>query len=148
MSMEIHNLGIGARKINPPVEKKSQKITTENPGEIADSITISNSINSLQQDMYITTDFSPRIELINAIAQRIAQGSYDDSNNLENVAEKIIDSPPVKEAVTEIIAIKGGDSEDSTGKAERATSRAVQNYYDNPDMLRAIANRLMDVLGI
>ena len=148
MSMEIHNLGIGARKINPPEGKKLQKITAENAGEIVDSITITNSINSLQQDMYIKTDFPPRIELVKAVAQRITQGSYNDSDDLENVAEKIIDSPPVRETMTEIIIVQQGDSEESAGNVERASSRSVQNYYDNPEILRAIANRVLNVLGM
>ena len=86
------------------------------------------------------------MDVIQEVSAKISAGAYR-SELSEEVAESLVDSPVVQDVMTEVAMNRMMDTEDSADEIANVREQALQGYYDDPDVKREIADRLLTALG-
>ena len=95
----------------------------------------------------VTTHYPARSERVAQVRRTIEQGSYE-GDVLRDVTERLLQSPAMRDVVNEV-ALKAGTRE--SGDVERLNDireRSTGDHYDRPEVMRDMAGRLIDALGI
>ncbi|MCD6308914.1 MAG: hypothetical protein J7M24_07970 [Candidatus Latescibacteria bacterium] len=127
----------GAAQSRKSARTDSVSITGENP------LTVEPGAVRLD----IGADYPPRFDRVDAARARVESDAYD--GELRNdVAGKVAESSAVKDIVAEVamnVMKRSGARDD---KVESVRRQVEQGYYDNPDVMRRVAENLIDALGL
>lgn len=129
---------------------KSAKVASSKPRK-GDTVEISQSAKNRDTDAVaqglLTVDYPPRTEKIRDARQLIADGSYNQQDYLEKLAEEMIKSSAITDTVTHISSDQKDSKSIRTASVTRVYDQVQQNYYDNKAVMEEIAGRLIEVLG-
>ena len=154
--MNIQNVFFGNTTMKNILGEKTSKISQEKNPTRVDSVKISATMPgflihadsvSYEISNEIEHEYPSRTELIRTVSERIAQGTYNDIL-LESVAQNIVDSPVMSDIVTEFAMDNVGNPDVRPEEVEKATDQMNNGYYDSPDILREIADRIITDLGL
>jgi len=93
-------------------------------------------------------EFPPRLEIVKAVSAKVENNSYQDSETMSLIAEKLVDSPVVTDTVEEMIVNKSVEPSSNSENIEDIESRAGEGFYNSPEIMNSIAENLVDVLGL
>lgn len=147
--MKINGMFYGDNSIKMMSSGKPSGSVSEKKSERTDSLTLSGETGGKTDSVMLSADidYTPRLELINATRNRVENGTYDSSLR-EAVAEKVADSPAVQDIVSEVAMNRGAETSERTDMVDRIREQVAGGYYDDPEIRRVTAERLMDVLGL
>ena len=147
--MKINSVHFGDSGVNPANSRKTTGAARPEASRKVDTVFISGDNGGTENHAVysVTGDFQPRADKIDIARERIDQGEYD-TRLADNVAEKVADSPAVKNIVTEVAMDRMKDAGERTEKIEQAKQQVEQGYYDDADVRMTIASRLMEALGL
>jgi anti-sigma28 factor (negative regulator of flagellin synthesis) len=95
----------------------------------------------------VPDEFPVRTDLIEAIKQRISQDTYNAPEVQEKTAERLIDATGLSGTVTEA-QNESAEASGGTERVESARSRIDSGFYNSPEALNAVAERLTEALGL
>jgi len=84
--------------------------------------------------------------LVEAVRDRVSRNVFNGQDIQEETAERLADSPALVKIVSAHRELS--DSPSLSERVESAKSRAVSGYYDNPDALASLAERLIEAMGL
>ena len=145
--MEIHHITYGDNSIRNINGEKNAKAASEKKTVPGDSVTINGNDGAAAHVSSVDAEFSPRIDVVRSVSERAARGEYD-SKLLRAVAGKVVDSPAVKDIITEVAMNSTDNADERAEMVEQAQLHVAQGYYDDPEVKRTIADRLLNVLGL
>lgn len=147
--MKINSVNFGDSGVKPANSRKTTGTARLDTSRKADTVTISGDSGGTEnQAVYsVTGDFAPRVDKMDVARERIAQGEYD-TQLVDKIAEKVVDSPAVQTFVTEVAMDRMKDAGERTEKIEKARLQVEQGYYDEADVRLTIASRLIEALGL
>lgn len=149
--MKIQSFFFGDNGLKNISDKKVSGVNSEKKAVKVDSVKISGNVNELvnsEQTIYeVNPEYPPRTEIVKSVSGRIEQGDYN-TKLLNSVAEKVADSPAVKDFIAGVVMNNVEKSGERTEKVELAEEHIVEGYYDNPAVIKEIADRLIDALGL
>ena len=150
--MKIQGLFFGNNVIKNISGSNTKKVPTENLNKRSDSVEISGAPsdkNKIDDTSFVVeTEFQPRAELIESVSGRVSGEEYDSPDMLENIAEKLIEA----DITTDIIPYQVGDdireSQMNSEEIEEINNNITNNYYDNQDVIREMASKIIDVIDL
>ena len=149
--MKINGLPINDGGFQRIGNKRIEKTPTEKPRK-SDIVEISQTARNgdieVNTQYTLSGDFPARVERVKSIAQRVADETYTMPDVQKKIAENIIESAAMSDAV---MYIASGVTETPPVRSEMvnmAHDNVLQNYYDRPEVLEEIAGRLIDALGL
>lgn len=150
--MKIEGLFFGNNVIKNIGGSDTKKVSTENLNKRSDSVEISRAApdkNMIDDTLFVVeTEFQPRAELIESVSGRISGEEYNSPDMLENIAEKLIEA----DITTDIIPYQVGDdireSQMNSEEIEEINNNITNNYYDNQDVIREMASKIIDVIDL
>ena len=149
--MKIQSFFFGDNGLKNISGKKTSEVNAEKKAVKVDSVKISGNVNELvnsEQAAYeVNPEYPPRTEIVKSVSERIERGDYNEKL-LNSVAEKVADSPAVKDIIAGVVMNNVEKSGERTDKVELAREHVVEGYYDNPAVIKEIADRLIDALGL
>ncbi|MHB9030740.1 MAG: flagellar biosynthesis anti-sigma factor FlgM [Candidatus Latescibacterota bacterium] len=148
--MKIEGLPPDPGVVKNITEKKLPKAPPTAAPRETDSVAISgNAASGGMEELarLVPDEFPARADLIEAVKERISRNTYNNREIQEKTAERLIDST----ALSKTTAGMQNESPDASGLAERvesARARADDGYYNSPEALAAVAERLTEALGL
>ena len=97
-----------------------------------------------------STETNPRID---EIKQRVESGYYDARQVREQIADALIDSPGMRDSVSDVVVFKGAQKaldavpDEREDKINEARQRVESGFYDQGEVQRDIADRILDELA-
>jgi len=88
-----------------------------------------------------------RTDHVARVVERLNRGEYQ-GETLSKTGEILIESPGIRDTVTEVAVIKRKSSDVRSESVERAKERTSSDYYTQPEILRNIAESLIEALGL
>jgi hypothetical protein len=149
--MKIQGLPLNDGGLQRVENKKAEKIAAEKTPK-SDKVELSRTVRDSDREINsryaIPVEFLERAERVQSVTRNIANGSYDNPEVLEAIAEKIVQSAVVDDTVSSISMEKKGTPEIRDDMVNRANNMVTQKYYDQPEIMEQIAGNIIDVLGV
>ena len=149
--MIIQGTGYGDNVIRNVEGKKISREIPEKPYKTGDAVKISGTVQGFKHadktSYTVEPEYSPRIERVRTASRRVAQGEYNDKQ-LDSVAEKIAASPALKDVIGSEALQRVDNQGESAERIKTAQEHVNESYYDNPQVLKEIALRLINALNI
>lgn len=143
--MEIHGIpSENNSHVNGLSGKNNRKVSSVNLSKRTDSVEISGlsiSNEKVYEASIVKTEFEPRIELIESVSKRISDGEYNTRDMIMNIAEKIVDADVIMDIITDEF-----ESRARGIKVETANSNVETDNYSDPNIIREVANRIINVI--
>lgn len=130
-------------------DKKQTRTTPVESLNTSDTLALSaggDAVERVDAQYTAPVDFPVRSEMVREAAERISRKDYDKPEMQENVAVSIINSLGGTES-----SDKTSEPESVSNSAERVQSvqtQASEGYYDRPEVMNTIAERLINSLGL
>lgn len=146
--MKINGMFYGDNTIKSLNSGKAVGSTSGKKTGTVDSVLLSAPANGKTDSVVLSSDIdtTPRTERIAAAREHIERGDYDSSLR-EAVAEKVTDSSAVQDVVSEVAMNRGSEASERLDMVTRIREQVAGGYYDDPEVKRIIADRLMNVIG-
>lgn len=147
--MRIEGLPLDSGGVRNITEKKTPKPAPADTTITTDTVEITGGMGKkelVDTAATVPAEFPVREDVIEAVARRVSAGAYDTPETTEKVAERLIESPALSGAVFE--AAGAGPAPARTEAVETAEPRASSGYYDRPEIITAVAEQLVNVLGL
>lgn len=93
-------------------------------------------------------EFPPRLEIVKAVSAKVQNNSYQNSEVMSSIAEKLLDSPIVTDVVEETKVNKSIEPSSNSENIKDVESKAGEGFYNNPEIMNSIAENLVDALGL
>jgi len=142
---QMNNGGLQSIENNKTAKATSSKTIK------GDTVEISQSAKNRDADVVaqglLMVDYPPREEKIRDARQLMADGSYNQQDYLEKLAEEMVKSPAMTDTVSSISSDQKDSKTIRTASVTRAYDQVQQNYYDNKAVMEEIAGRMIDALG-
>ena len=96
-----------------------------------------------------STETNPRID---EIKQRVESGYYDARQVREQIADALIDSPGMRDSVSDVVVFKGSQKalnavpDEREDKVNEARQRVESGFYNRGEIQRDTADRILDEL--
>jgi len=149
MNIQRVQTGVGgSRNIG---DRKTNDVASSKKSARTDSVSITGEttmhVESGAVRLDIGADYPPRIDRVDAARARIEDDTYN--GELRNdVAEKVAESSAVKDIVAEVAMNAMERSDVREEKVETVRRQVEQGHYDNTDVMRRVAENLIDALGL
>jgi len=88
-----------------------------------------------------------RTDNVARAVERLNRGEYQ-GDTLSKTGEILIESPGIRDTVTEVAVIKRKPSDVRSESVERAKERTSSDYYTQPEILRNVAENLIEAFGL
>lgn len=148
--MKIEGLPPDPGGIRKVTEKKLLKSTPAEALQCADTVAITGSSASDRKTelaQSIPVQLPARPEAIEAAADRLAKNHYDTKEARELTAERLITALGIT-ASANPMHTEQSETPERRERIESIQARSTTGYYDRPEALAAVAERLMDSLGL
>ena len=150
--MEIQGVSIGDNGIRNIEDKKSPKTESKKQNALVDSVKISGDVKGAESaagvPYTVNVEFPPRIDLIKTVSERVSNDDYNTPELINNIAEKIIESSTIKDVLNGVAVESADISINRAEKVEMVNDQVKEGYYEDPEILVDIADRLVNVLGL
>lgn len=147
--MRIEGLPLDSGGLRNIKEKKEPATAPVDAGKPSDTVKITGGIGRKELvDIAFTVpaEFPVREEVLDAVSRRISSRSYDEPDMQRKVADRLIESPALSGSVNEAAADHPSPARTET--IESAQARTSNGHYDQPEVVNATAERLIDTLGL
>ena len=149
--MKIQGVSIGDNGIRNIEDNKTLKAASKKQNTAVDSVKISEDVRGVESaagvSYTVNVEFPPRIDLIKTVSERVSNDDYNTPEMINNIAGKIIESSTIKDVLTEFAVESADISMNRAEKVEIVNDQLKEGYYEDPEILIEIADRLIDVLG-
>ena len=147
--MKIEGLPLDSGGIKNITEKKAPKPAPAEAAKNSDTVEISSGMGRKERVELSTTlpsEFPVRKDVLEMVARRISSRAYETPEVQEKVAERLIESPALSGAVYEAAGAKSAPVRTET--VEAAETRAASGYHDRPEVMKTVAEHLVEALGL
>lgn len=141
--MKIDGLPIGSERLGKT--ENAQKTSASAASRRSDAVKAQENIvarDRLDVDVFsVETESEPRVELMETVTRRLEGGEYYTPGVTESVAKKLVEQNVLPEVTT-------GDNVRSTRLNDVAATVSISaEFYNNDDIVRAIAEKIAPLVG-
>jgi len=144
--LKIQGLPYGNNEVNNINGKNTQRVSTRNIIRRSDSVVNSGFLSGGDKvdetSFTVETEFEPRIELMESVSSRLSGGVYNAPDILEEIAKNVIDADVATDIISDML-----EDQVRAEKIEEVNDNIVNNYYDNPEIIRGIAVQIINNPG-
>jgi hypothetical protein len=136
----------GARNVN---EKKPPSPAPAESGKSSDTVSISGSLGGKELVEIANTvpaELPVRGDTVDAVIARISAGTYDEPDIQRAVAGRLVESPVLSGSANGAEA--GAPVPSGTERVESARAQMSNGYYDRPEVMNAVAEKLVNLPGL
>ena len=146
--MKIQGLPPEIGGVKNVTERKTQKTASAVRSEAPDTVELTVGMGKkeiAEMSGSIPVEFPVREDVIETVSKKIAANTYETPEVRETVAERLLESPALSGAAS---GTATPEASERTEKVQTAGTRASEGYYDQPDILDAVAGKLVKALGL
>ena len=132
---------------NAPVSSNNERARADDVVEISRGAQEVSELSALARAE--STETNPRID---EIKQRVESGYYDARQVREQIADALIDSPGMRDSVSDVVVFKGSQKaldavpDEREDKVNEARQRVESGFYNRGEIQRDTADRILDEL--